>query len=320
MAGLFVQKHKEAVEAVCHQEGKDIEIRVNTFWPSCDLIQLNVLTLKWGMLALLMHGLLGTPYIIVEHWSGYLPANGTVDRMPWCKRYLMRLIARHAEAIYPVSRMLEENMRRCGIVAKQWGRMENVVDGFFYEEGKESREGKERLLHVSCYDEAAKNVKGLLRAARRLAEKRQDWTLTLVGTGTDWQMCRDYADSLHFPKGMLLWTGELTPRQVCEQMQTADAFVLFSRYENAPVVLSESMAVGLPVISSRAGGIPEMIDDECGILVDVEDEQALCDAMDNYLQHHVTFNPEHIRRHGQKYSYDVVGRKLLNIYEQYRRS
>ena len=87
------------------------------------------------------------------------------------------------------------------------------------------------LLHVSCFDERAKNVKGLLRAAKMLSEKRQDWRLKLVGTGVDYEDVRAYADSLDIPQGCLEWTGELTPQQVSDEMHSADALVLSSRYE-----------------------------------------------------------------------------------------
>ena len=172
------------------------------------------------------------------------------------------------------------------------------------------------MLHVSCFDEKAKNVKGLLRAAKMLSEKRQDWQLVLVGTGIDYKDVRAYAESLSFPEGILRWTGELTPREVAEEMSHADAFVLNSNYENAPVVLSESMASGIPVIATRAGGMPEMIADECGILVPPRNDRALTEAMEHMLDHHSEYDRAAIRQAGKKYSYEAVGKQLKEIYEE----
>lgn len=311
MAGLFVQKHAEAVAAL------GAEVRVNAWWPEADVVQLNVLTLKKGLVAYVLKRVFGIPYIIIEHYSSYLPENGQYMRYPRWKRAVLEVIAREASGIYPVSQKLEDSMKACGIVNKKWGRMENVVSPFppspFPNWGKG---GIKQLLHVSCFDEAPKNVRSLLRSIKALSEQRQDFVLTLVGTGKDWQMCRDYARELDIPEKMLRWTGELTPKQVFEEMAQADAFVLSSRWENAPVVLSECIAMGLPIVSTRAGGIPEMITDDMGILVPTEDDAALAEAISTMLDHYGDYDKAKIRKQGEKYSFEAVGRKLMKIYEE----
>jgi glycosyltransferase involved in cell wall biosynthesis len=114
---------------------------------------------------------------------------------------------------------------------------------------------------------------------------------------------------------MLTFTGEQTPHEVAQWMQESDCFLFFSRYENAPVVLSECLACGLPIISSHAGGIPEMVDDTCGILVPTEDENALAKAMKDMMSNHNNYSTEQIRKHGKQYTYHVVGSKLSEIYK-----
>ena len=296
MSGLFVQKHVEAVRA----QGCEVRVIFSDTWrDTCrqwkalrregwmpDVVQLNVIQ-KQGILALWLKKRYGIPYVIVEHWSGFLPENGAYLRNNGSlKRKIYEKIAAEASVILPVSERLKEAMQTCGIQNARWEKIHNVVDDFFFEK-EESRKSKverrKTLLHVSCFDEAAKNVKGLLRAAKMLTEKRQDWQLVLVGTGADYKEVRAYAATLAFPAGTLRWTGELTPREVAEEMHKADAFVLPSNYENAPVVLSESLAMGLPIIASRVGGIPEMVDDESGILVPTRKEKALAEAMDEIL-------------------------------------
>ena len=93
-------------------------------------------------------------------------------------------------------------------------------------------------------------------------------------------------------------------------------FVLPSNYENAPVVISESLAEGVPVISTRAGGIPEMISSECGILVPPRDDRALTEAMATMLDHCHEYDRDTIRKAGLQYSYQAVGSQLANIYRE----
>lgn len=333
MAGLFVQKHAQAIE----KQGADVRViyseargwrwwreiiqqwkKLKQEWGMPDIVQVNVLD-KNGLLALWLKLRYRIPYIIVEHWSGYLNENFAF-RGGW-HGALMRIIAKHAEGILPVSQKLEDAMKSCGIQNSHWQRIHNVVDDFFFHPITQlsippKPTNKYRLLHVSCFDEKAKNIQGLLRAARAVANQRQDFELVVVGTGIDYQVDRSYADKLDFPPEMLHFTGEQTPYEVAQWMQESDCFLFFSRYENAPVVLSECLACGLPIISSHAGGIPEMVDDTCGILVPSQDENALAKAMKDMMSNHNNYSTEQIRKHGEKYAYPHVGKQLSNLYNQ----
>ena len=329
MAGLFVQKHVEAVRA----QGCDVRVIYSQTWWNTwrqwkalqregwmpDVVQLNIIQ-KQGLLALWLKKRYDIPYVIIEHWSGYLPENGAFMKMPALKRRLCQRIAAQAEMLLTVSRRHAEAMKACGIEAKQWGQINNVVDDFFFVERQKTASLKDKrqktILHISCFDERAKNVKGLLRAAKSLSEKRQDWRLVLVGTGVDYEDVRAYADTLDFPKGLLRWTGELTPQEVAEEFDKADAFVLSSHYENAPVVISESLVKGVPVVATRVGGIPEMVDESCGILVSPGNDKELEQALQTMLDSCEDYDHKRIREQGKPYSFAVVGKKLKDIYEQ----
>ena len=61
--------------------------------------------------------------------------------------------------------------------------------------------------------------------------------------------------------------GLATVAATPNEMQQAHSFVLNSNIENAPCVISEALCCGLPVIATRVGGVPEMVDKFNGILV-----------------------------------------------------
>lgn len=315
MAGLFVQKHAQAVAA------QGCEVRVNTWWPQADIVQLNVLTLKKGLIAYMLKRVFGIPYIIVEHWSGYLPQNGQFERFHAWKQRLLKEIAHEASGIYPVSEVLADNMKRCGITNTTWGKINNVVDDFFYTPSSfseavfnPSAKRSINLLHVSCFDEAPKNVKGLLRAIKSISEKRQDFLLTLVGTGKDWQACKDYARELAIPKSLLHWTGEVTPEQVCEYMQHSECLILDSRWETYGVPLAEAMAVGIPSIESDSCGL--RLPKECGVSIAPMDDEALVDAIRYMLDHYREYDAATIRSYGEQYRFEQVGKHFVEIYQE----
>ena len=195
------------------------------------------------------------------------------------------------------------------------------MDDFFYTTitpitVKPKPQNKTRLLHVSCFDEQAKNIQGMLRSVRKVAEERQDFELVIIGTGVDYQKNIGYAKTLNFPQEMLHFIGEQTPYEVAQWMQQSDAFIMFSRYENAPVVLSECLAIGLPIISSNAGGIPEMVGTSEGILVPSENETMLSEVISNTLSHIENWDNNKIREKGLQYHQDIIGKQLYQLYLQ----
>lgn len=73
--------------------------------------------------------------------------------------------------------------------------------------------------------------------------------------------------------------GHLGPEQVQALMRESQVFTLPSRFEGQPMAILEAMANGLCVVSTPVGGIPEMIDVSCGILVPPDDVEALAAAL-----------------------------------------
>lgn len=330
MSGLFVRKHVEAVRA----QGVEVRVIFAESWRETgrqwkalrregwipDVVQLNVIQ-KQGLLALWLKKRYGIPYVIVEHWSGYLPENGMFKRLSAIKKLIYRRIAAQAEQVLCVSQRLQQAMQDCGIRAQQWGLIDNVVDGFFYEPRVKSQESRVKtLLHVSCFDERAKNVKGLLRAAKMLSEKRQDWKLVLVGTGVDYTDVRAYADTLDIPEGLLEWTGELTPSEVAERMHEADALVLSSRYETYGVVLAEAAAAGLPILSTPVG----IAENVANLIVPQEIAQNKPGRMAEFMEtilwgQEVRVKSQKLKVESKKseerFSADFIGKKLKKSYD-----
>ncbi len=84
--------------------------------------------------------------------------------------------------------------------------------------------------------------------------------------------------------------GAKPQHELRERLAAANVFVLPSVPEaeggmdNLPTVIMEAMATGLPVVSTRIGGIPEMvIDNETGFLVRPDDPVALADAIEKVI-------------------------------------
>jgi glycosyltransferase involved in cell wall biosynthesis len=79
--------------------------------------------------------------------------------------------------------------------------------------------------------------------------------------------------------GRVAMTGAVSPERLAALYDSADLFVLASRFEGYGMAYAEALAHGLPVIGTRAGAIPDTIPRQAGLLVDTGDVAALADAL-----------------------------------------
>ena len=280
-----------------------------------DVVHLNVLT-KQGLFARWLQVNYNIPFVVMEHWSGYLPENG--DYRGFMRKILSQMILSHTKAVMPVSVKLMNAMKQCGLEHDNWQIVPNVVDDFFYEDTRcETRDTRFRFLHVSCFDNRAKNTLAIVEAVEQLSKQRNDFELIMVGTGQDIFFTRCLADNYNLVgRGFVQFVGEQTPQQVKEWMDASDCFVLFSNYETAAVVLEEAAACGLPIISTPVGIAEELIDDTTGAIVPVKDIKSLVEAMSAMIDNVGKYDSKKIREKAEKYSFDRVGRQLVEIYKK----
>jgi len=100
-------------------------------------------------------------------------------------------------------------------------------------------------------------------------------------------------------------------------MRTADALLLFSRYENFPCVIPEAWASGIPVLSTDVGGIREHLTEDRGELIESEDEAALAKSMLGWMQGRTTFDRKDLRNHAMKhFSMTAVGKAYSDVYRE----
>jgi len=129
---------------------------------------------------------------------------------------------------------------------------------------------------------APKGLRELLSAFRILRDEGVPARLALVGEGGFEAELRAAAGKLGLVD-YLIMPGAATPHEVALWMQACDVFSLPSHTEGYPNVLVEALACGRPVVATPVGGIVEIVDRDCGMLVPPGDAERLAEALKNAL-------------------------------------
>ncbi len=192
------------------------------------------------------------------------------DATRFNRRRKQRLLAAATVSLTAPSQWLLDEVGRSHLAARPRRLIRNGVDREIFRPGDRAAARRElalpadRPLVFFCAHGALGNpYKGgevLLAALRRLVKELPQVLLVSLGSPLP-PAAADLAEAIR------TYPYESDPRRLARYYQAADAFVLASRAENAPLVLLEAQACGLPAVASRVGGIPEYLG-EAGLLAD----------------------------------------------------
>lgn len=134
--------------------------------------------------------------------------------------------------------------------------------------------------------ERYKGVDVLAAAWRKVSAAQPSAQLHIVGRGAMEPLVKQLVAE---GRGSVRWTPRLSPPEVAIALDEATLLVLPSRREGMGRVLVESLCRGRPVVGTASGGIPDVVDDQIsGLLVPVDDAEALAAALASVLAHPAT--------------------------------
>ena len=261
-----------------------------------------------GVPAVLLGKRYGMPVLISEHFSSF--PRGMIRGFEKLKAIFA---LNKANLVTTVSEDLSKHIKIYGI-RNRFKVVPNTVNTkIFYPAIKRQSPIPKRLLLVALLN-PIKGIPYLLEALAILGKERNDFILDIVGDGPKREEYERLAIELGI-EDMVKFYGLKTKEQVAKFMRNADFFVLPSIWENLPCVLIEAMASGLPIVTTKVGGIPEMVDKKIGLLVPPKNVKALSEAIDYMLEHYQDYAKEKIASYARRrFSYEVVGEEFDKIY------
>jgi L-malate glycosyltransferase len=293
---------REAVAAAVKKNGRPDVIHIHVAWPVA--LAADAIIREYNV-----------PVILSEHWSGYLPEDGNYSGM-LLKHYTSALFSK-VKFVTVVSDRMQHAMEKHGLHSS-FKRLPNAVDSNIFNLRPEANDNSLRWLHVSMLVDREKNIRGLLRAFAEHT-KVHEATLTIVGEGNEKEELKRYVDSLGL-ESKVRFAGLKSSNEIAMTMNAHSALVMFSNFEGMPVTIIEAKCCGLPVIATRTGAIPEMLNHSADRIVPVKDEKQLLQAMNDFADKvHPVSKVEKERISSATlavYSYAAVNRQLDTLYNE----
>lgn len=160
-----------------------------------------------------------------------------------------------------------------------------------------------RLVHADAY----KGFDTLIEAMPAVRQSIPNAQLRIVGTGDDLARLQALAIR-HGAEGAVHFAGRLSDEALAEEYAGCTVFALPSRREGFGLVYLEAMIRGKPCLGARAGGTPEVITRETGVLVEYGNVPEIAAGLTDLLGH--PCDSEVVRRHAESFAFPQFVNRL----------
>lgn len=195
-----------------------------------------------------------------------------------------------SDAVTAISRYLREATHKAFCPDCEIDVIYNFIDADYYrrEPSEEIRQslapgGERIILHVSTF-RPIKRISDCIEIVARMKNlgigsgSLSDVKLVMCGDGPERADAEALAARLGVA-GAVMFVGKQPQSQVRDYLSVADLLLLPSQSESFGLTALEAMACEVPVIATRVGGIPELVEDEgCGYLFEIGDVDAMAAA------------------------------------------
>lgn len=296
MFNIFDKRMEKLYKEIVKKEGKvDIIHAQSSLWGG---ISASYIAKKYNI-----------PLVITEHSS---IKRGKYVRESYYKRIVDSY--KSADAIIAVGNGLKNeieeltNRRDIKVIG-------NLVDLSLFDI-RDIKDNKDEFIFFSlAFLEGEKGFDTLIKSFSRKFKNKKA-RLIIGGDGTQREWLEGIAKSENI-ESQVTFVGALSREEVSKYMNKCDAFVLASRYETFGVVYIEALASGKPVIGTFNGGAEGIINENVGILTEIDNVDKLSDAMEYIEKNYKKYNKESLRKYcTQKFSSNVIINKIINVYKE----
>lgn len=249
------------------------------------------------------------PVVMTEHSSGI--NSEIIDKQ---LKVMATHVYRNVDEIVAVSQSLKQKIKREFNVDACY--IPNIVDLEIYNYVPSDKVSSEfRFVSVGSLI-PRKQMQLLINGFSSFSKNVPNSELLIFGSGPEEEFLRNQISNLGLSDKVKL-QGSARREIIASVLKTSSCFVLVSEVETFGVVFIEALACGLPVIATISGGPETFIHAGNGILIPVNDEKALVEAMKTMYQNYQYYDREKIAVEIiQKFSPKAVANQLQVLYQR----
>lgn len=248
---------------------------------------------------------------------------GSLDFNSSLERFWQIRIIKKADAITAISNYLADFARRFNKYSPIYI-IPNGVDfkKFKIKKSKIKKKGTEKEIITVSRLVPKNGIDILVEAFSILVNKFKikNLNLTIIGSGEEKEFLINLTKKLALGS-KVKFLGKIPNEEILDYLVKADVFVRPSRSEGLGNAFLEAMAVGIPIIGTPVGGIPDfLIDRETGLFSKINDPYDLANKIltileDDGLRKKLIKNAFGIVKN--KYDWDVIARRMKEVYESF---
>jgi len=163
------------------------------------------------------------------------------------------------------------------------------------------------------------NVACVIKAFKKVHDHLPGSFLGIVGDGSQRVELKKLVEDLNLSDRVTFY-GKVEHERIQQIYDQYDVYVNASNVDNMPLTILEAFASGLPVVSTRAGGISYMVEDEVtGLLVDLNDHEGMAEKIIQLVKgpDKALILAQNARVECQKYSWEHIKKQLIPLLDKY---
>ena len=286
-------------------------------------------TFIFGLVGLILKKITRLPLVVHYHSGFYTNSYWLSERRT--HRWLAKLgvfVSKRADVIRTVSTDIQKDLLKNGLHPKRVYYATPPVDDAAFSKKEADKEkiilDKYKLERAKTFVfigrlSKEKNLSLLLRAVAALSINYFDLKVLIIGEGPEEALLRRLAHQYRITDH-IIFVGSIPYIEIKDHIRVACALLITSYYEGTAKVIKEAAFAGRAAISTRTSGVRDAVKDgETGLIIPIDDLQALTESMEFFLR-----NPGETQKMGQRakefvecmFDYQKDVNRIVEIWKQ----
>ena len=250
------------------------------------------------------------PVVAIEHLSKFNESTFSKQEDNWAKYAFDNSDARIAVAQTLANNLSSRYKHRFEVVYNMYG------PEFGNTRISNSWNGTQMLRFISTASLIKrKGFDALIEAFAAADIPSATWSFDIIGWGEEKENLENLIRRYNLQNNIHL-LGKMNKMEIADQLRKSNVFVLPSRNENFSVAILEALAMGLPVIATDCGGIRECINVKNGVIVPVDDINAMAGAIKDMINDYNQYDRNYIAEDCEKrFSPESIANQLTQVFE-----